>query len=361
VIRLRSIGDIVLLTPSLRLLKQWRPDLQVSVLIESRFRELLTGNSCVDEVLSPRETGGWRELTAPILTARGLRKRKFSLCVNLHGGPRSAFLSRYCGATWKAGFAHFRSRTVYDLAIPDAREILGQPLIHTAEHQAAAFFWLGLPRQPIPGSELFPSEAGKAEWNNHLKALGIDSGADYAIIQPTALYFTKEWPPEHFAKVGDHIERSSGIIPIFSCGPGESGRLDEVERALHKPVRRVQDLSLRSFIAALNGARLFLGNDSGPAHMAAALGRPVVVVFGSSSSRIWGPWLGTNDSLSVTGNGPGSAFRVVQNSYECNPCRGDRCYQFERPQCILSVSFEQVRSAIESVLAEAPGVAANGR
>jgi heptosyltransferase III len=361
VIRLRSIGDIVLLTPSLRLLKQWRPDLRISVMIESRFQQLLAENPCVDEVLSPREATGWQQLTAPILSARELRSRKFSLCVNLHGGPRSAFLSKHCGARWKIGFAHYRSQSIYDVAVPDAREILGQPLIHTAEHQTAAFFWLGLPRQPIPRSELFASEAGKAEWKDRLSALGIQRGADYAIIQPTALYFTKEWPPERFAQIGDYMERSAGIIPIFSCGPGEAVRVDEVERASRKPVRRAQNLSLRAFIAALSGARLFVGNDSGPAHMAAALERPVVVIFGSSSSQIWGPWRGTNDSVGGAANPVARSSRVVQNPYECNPCRGDRCYQFDRPQCILSVSIEQVQSAIDSVLKEAPGAAANIR
>jgi heptosyltransferase III len=361
VIRLRSIGDIVLLTPSLHLVKTWRPDLRISVMIESRFQELLQGNPWVDEVLHPHDEDGWRKLIAPILTVHELRRRELSLCINLHGGPRSAFLTRYCGARWTAGFAHFRRSAIYNFAIPDAREILGQPLIHTAEHQAAAFFWFGLPRQPIPGSELFASEAGKAEWNDRVSRLGVSPNSHYAIIQPTALYFTKEWPPERFAQIGDYIERSAGIIPIFSCGPGESFRLDEVERASQKSIHRIENLSLKAFIAALRGARLFVGNDSGPAHMAAALGRPVVVIFGSSSSRIWAPWRGTNFPVGPAGNSAGRIFRVVQNSYECSPCRGDRCYRFDRPQCILSVSFEQVRQAVDAVLAETGGRPANSR
>jgi ADP-heptose:LPS heptosyltransferase len=91
---------------------------------------------------------------------------------------------------------------------------------------------------------------------------------------------------------------------------------------------------------------LFVGNDSGPAHLAVALGRPVVVIFGSSSSPIWGPW-------------PPPPFnptaRVVQNSFDCNPCPGDRCYKFSQPECILSVTFEQVRQAVEKVLVPVEG------
>ena len=95
------------------------------------------------------------------------------------------------------------------------------------------------------------------------------------------------------------------------------------------------------FAAALAEARLFVGNDSGPAHMAAALGRPLVVIFGSSSSPIWGPWQ------------PQAAHpqaSVVQNKFECNPCPGDHCYKFAQPECILSITFEQVKAAVERSL-----------
>ena len=74
--------------------------------------------------------------------------------------------------------------------------------------------------------------------------------------------------------------------------------------------------------------------------MAAALARPVVVIFGSSSSPIWGPW---------PRHGANRA-RVVQNPFECNPCPGDRCYRFDKPECILSVTFDQVKAAVEGVL-----------
>lgn len=350
-LRLRSIGDIVLLTPALRLLKTWRPDLQISVFVESRFRELLAGNPCVNEVLHPCDATGWQALVAPVRAARELRGRKFALCINLHGGPRSAFLARWCGATWKAGFEHFRNGGIYDFSIPDARNILGQPVIHTAEHQAAALFWLGLPQQSIPPSEIFVSDSGKAEWTERRSALGIPLEREYAIIQPTALYPTKEWAAEGFARLGGHIEESTGILPVFSCGPGESERLDAVEQASSKKIRRLENPSLAAFMAALSSARLFVGNDSGPAHIAAALRRPLVVIFGSSNSRIWRPWAGSPPAAT------GRAFRMVQNSYECNPCRGDRCYRFDRPQCILSVTLAQVQAAVDSVLNEEPGTA----
>lgn len=340
IIRLRSIGDILLLTPALCLLKEWRPDFQVSVVVEPRFRELLEGNPDVDEILEPGTGSGFEKIAARFRAVRELRRRRFSLCVNLHGGPTSSLLTRGSGARWKAGFEHFRSRRGYDVLIPDARTILGQSSIHTAEHQASAFFYLGMPRREIPRARLSLNSAHQEWWSKKRGALGIGAPRQYALIHPTALYATKQWAPEHFAQLGIYLEREMELATVFSCGPGEGTVLDVVERAASTPLRRVESASLGEFAAVLAEARLSVGNDSGPAHMAAALGRPVVVIFGSSSSQIWGPW-------------PRRAGgRVVQNFYDCNPCPGDHCYRFERPECILSVSFEQVRSAVASILVE---------
>jgi ADP-heptose:LPS heptosyltransferase len=343
-IRLRSIGDIVLLTSALRLLKEWRPDLRISVMVESRFRELLEGNRAVEEILTPGESSGWRKFSSRYEAIRGVRKRAFSVCVNLHGGPTSRQLVRWSGARWRVGFAHFRGSRLYHILIPDARSILGQPSIHTAEHQAAVFFYLGMPRKELPRAQLWPGTRQATWWEAKRQSLGISSEQPYAIVHPTALYKTKEWAPERFAQLGEYLEGQASLAPVYSCGPGESPVLDAVEKASGSTIRRLEDASLGQFAAALAGARLFVGNDSGPAHMAAALSRPAVVIFGSSSSSIWGPW--PRQSLNP-------AARVVQNFFDCNPCPGDRCRRFEKPECILSVTFDQVKVAVEAVLAQA--------
>ncbi len=338
IIRLRSIGDIVLLTPALRLLKAWRADLRVSVVVEPRIRGLLENNPDVDEILEPGHGGGWTKITSRVHAVREIRRRDFALCMNLHGGPTSSLLTSWSGARWKTGFEHFRRRSIYHTLIPDARTILNQPVIHTAEHQASAFFFLGLPRQEIPAARLVADAPHQAWWGQERGKLSLPPERDYAVLHPTALYATKQWAPENFARLGRYLEHELGLPVVYSCGPDESAVLDAVERAAAASVRRLQSPSLKQFAAALAAARVFIGNDSGPAHMAAALGRPGVVIFGSSSSRIWGPWP------------PVSGWRIVQNDYECNPCPGDRCYRFARPECILSVTYEQVRVAVESVL-----------
>ncbi|MFZ0934052.1 MAG: lipopolysaccharide heptosyltransferase family protein, partial [Bryobacteraceae bacterium] len=120
VVRLRSLGDCVLTTPALALLKRARADVRVAVVAEVRFQAIFEHNPDVDDILPP-EPGA-------------LRRWRPDLCLNLHGGTRSAFLTLASGARWRAGFGHFRHRFAYNVRIPRAQEILGvERAVHTAE------------------------------------------------------------------------------------------------------------------------------------------------------------------------------------------------------------------------------------
>ena len=347
VVRLRSIGDIVLLTPALALLKRWRADLKISVLVESRFSQLLEAGPDIDRIIVypkpfSRKTNRRAGLGAFLGKISELRREKFQVAVNLHGGPTSALLTAASGARRRVGFAHYPNGFLYHVRVPDARRILGQEVVHTAEHQASAFFWLGLPKREVPPPRLFLREEWNAAARAKLQRAGVEPGAPYAVLHPPALFATKQWPPERYAEMGKMLESEKSLPVVYTCGPGESQVLGEVEQAAahtdpRRPIRKLDGLQLSELMGVLAGAKLFVGNDSGPAHIAGAFGIPVVAVFGSSNSQIWKPWR--------------AEAQVVQNSYPCNPCPGDRCYEFERPECILSVRAEQVWEAVEKALA----------
>jgi heptosyltransferase-3 len=256
VIRLRSLGDCVLTTPALALLKAHRPDLRVAVVAEDRFAAVFEGNRDVDEVLAPAlaPVGRWRAM----------------LCLNLHGGSRSLALTLASGAPHRAGFAHFRFRAAYNIRIPRAQEILGvERVVHTVEHLASAMFYLGVPPRPIPPAKL-AAQPRAAE-------------RPYAVIHPFAAAPEKTWPADRFVAVADHLSRRWGFEPIFI-----GGREDDFT-----PFRRFRTVAGADLVEVKNliaGAALFAGNDSGPAHIAAAFGVPVAVIFGASDPRIWGPW-----------------------------------------------------------------------
>src|SRR5580765_3672952 len=148
VIRLRSLGDCVLTTPSVALLKAHRPDVRIGVVVEDRFRGVFEGNPDVDEILTA-DAGAIRGF-GPYLT------------LNLHGGTRSMWMTAGSGARFRVGFRHHAYSFLYNVRIPRAQEILGtERRVHTAEHLASAMFFLGVPRVEIPRAKLDAPRIGE--------------------------------------------------------------------------------------------------------------------------------------------------------------------------------------------------------
>ena len=140
VIRLRSLGDCVLTTPALALLKAHRPDSHIQIVVEPRFAGVFEGNPDVDEIS---------------VTHSLVNRNHADLVLNLHGGTRSMLMTVTSGAKFKAGFGHHRYSFVYSHKIPRAQQILGvERPVHTAEHLASAMFWLGVPQGEIPRAKL---------------------------------------------------------------------------------------------------------------------------------------------------------------------------------------------------------------
>ena len=144
VIRLRSLGDCVLTTPALALLKAHRPDLRIQIVVEPRFAGVFEGSSDVDEIS---------------VDVKFVNRTGAALVLNLHGGTRSMMMTLSTGAKVRAGFGHHRYGFVYSHKIPRAQEILGiERPVHTAEHLASAMFYLGAARGEVPRARLISPE-----------------------------------------------------------------------------------------------------------------------------------------------------------------------------------------------------------
>jgi heptosyltransferase III len=254
VIRLRSLGDCVLTTPALALLKGSRADLEIGVAVDDPFQAVFEGNPNVNKLIAP--------------TWQAVRNWKSSLCVNLHGGTRSQWMTALSGAKWRAGFAHHKMTFAYNVKIKRAQRILGvNRTVHTAEHLASAFFALGVPLQQVPRAELY--------------AASSPFTGKYAVLHPFASAPDKQWPAERFCEVARYLKLWN-VTPVFLCGPADG--------PLPFGAHQVFQGSLSEAKAVLSKAAAFIGNDSGPAHLAAAFGVPSVVLFSSSNPTIWGPW-----------------------------------------------------------------------
>jgi heptosyltransferase-2/heptosyltransferase-3 len=162
------------------------------------------------------------------------------------------------------------------------------------------------------------------------------------VIHPAAAADTKQWAADKFARVADALARQGlGVVAITT--PNEKSIIDEMNRTTAAPAVAFTDLSLPEITALLARARMFVGNDSGIAHIAAAVETPSVVIFGSSNRAHWSPW---------TSGAPQAAAEVVFEEMECQPCHGHFCEKFDEPECIKRVPVERVIAAAERVLRE---------
>jgi ADP-heptose:LPS heptosyltransferase len=251
----------VLTTPALDILKRSRPDLRLAVMVEDRFRAVFEGNPDLDEILPP--------------TLGALRRWRPRLCLNLHGGGRSAWMTALSGARYRAGFGHFRYQAVYNVSIPRAQEILGvERKVHTAEHLASAVFYLGAAICEIPRAKVVASVGTSADTAR--------MSACATVIHPFATTAGKTWEAGGFLAVAQYL-KESGMEPVFIGAGGD-------DFSPFRAFRCISGAPLSEIKSVIAGASLFVGNDSGPAHMAAALGVPAVVIFGASDPAIWGPW-----------------------------------------------------------------------
>src|SRR5262245_51531118 len=212
-IRLRNLGEAVLDTANLRALKRWRPDLQITTLVEEVYAELFAADPEIEAMPLVRKAGDKRStIRSRLRIIKEIRGRKFAAVVNLHGGPTSASLTLTSGAKDRAGSRHFRNSFAYNLRIPDAEEILGRGGLHTVEYQFGQFKWLGLPGdRPIP-SQLRVSPQMRLQVQKTLGEAGIDPHKPYAVIAPTSEFYKKRWMYDRFAGVAEWLINSGLVI-----------------------------------------------------------------------------------------------------------------------------------------------------
>ncbi|HEV8592872.1 MAG TPA: glycosyltransferase family 9 protein, partial [Pyrinomonadaceae bacterium] len=162
--------------------------------------------------------------------------------------------------------------------------------------------------------------------------------ANYALVHPVAAFPTKTWAIENFARTAEFL-RSKGLATIAVATKKERDVLEKLRSESKGPILVLDDLTLPEITALASKARLFVGNDSGIAHIAAAVNTPSVVIFGSSNRNHWHPWTDM-------------PYKVVFEPFPCQPCPGYECKEFGEPRCILSVPVAKVNFAIERVLNE---------
>jgi len=332
VVRLRSIGDTVLTTPSLFALRRFLPDTQIDILLEDWVAPVLDGSDLVDRVITlPRDS-----TAARARLARDLRSTRYDVVYNLHGGTTATFLTRATGARHRVGFENYQYARLHNHVAPSPLTIWQRPKLHSVEQQLALIGWTGVPVTDRPPTRLAVTESASISVGKKLEAAGFDSGESIAMIHPTAAFETKQWAVENFARVTEEL-CDRGLAPVIVVADHEQEIAQMLREESSGRCLTLADLSLPEVTALAARARLFVGNDSGIAHIAAATGSPCVVIFGSSNRNHWRPWTMRPNE-------------IVFEELSCQPCHGYFCAEFEKPECILRVPVQRVVAAIDRVL-----------
>lgn len=329
-VRLRSIGDAVLATPAIFALKAAYPHIKISVLMEDWAAPVLAGLPQIDELITVSK--GFSERMAVV---RRLRKQRFDVAINLHGGTTGTFFTIGSGALHTIGFAELQYAFLYKHLLSSSADLWGRTPTHSAEQQMALFGFTGVPVSADIKTHLKVDEAARAA----VRAKLAGRTRPFAMIHPAAAFAEKQWAAENFAAVIDHLA-GKGIDAVAVGAKADRPVLEAVAKSAAAEVDLFDDLSLPQVTALAAEARLFVGNDSGIAHIAAAVGTPVAVIFGASNPDHWSPWTNT-------------PHKVIYSQKECSHYKGKPNEGTEKPMCIRCVEIEQVTTATDHLLAAA--------
>jgi len=300
VVRLSAMGDVIHTLPAVAALRKAFPETTIGWVIEERWAELLSSTTAprcgerssqkplVDNVhvvntkawrrtlLSDRT---WAEVLASI---RELRTARYDAAIDFQGAIRSAVIARLAKPRLIYGFSRPRERAA-SLFYTQRKEARGTHIIEQNLALASAFARQDLPLSPAE----FPAD--KIADQHARITLAHRRLADFAILNPGAGWGAKQWPAERYGQVARHLYERAGIQSLINYGPGEEQLAWKVERNSGGAAHPVT-CTLSELIALTQRASLFIGGDTGPLHLAAALGVPVVAIFGPTAPARNGPF-----------------------------------------------------------------------
>jgi heptosyltransferase-3 len=343
VIKLRHHGDVLLTSPVFQTLKNRAPHIEIDALIYRDTREMLALHPAIDTVHSIdrewKRTGMLSQGGHEWALLRALMRRHYDLVIHLTDHPRGAWLTRllrpaYSVAArkdvpfWSGSFTH-----LYPVPQYTPR--------HTVEINLDALRRIGVyPEEADKRLVLVPGREAEEKIDTLLGQHGI-AARQFIHIHPTSRWLFKTWPAARVAAMIVELGRA-GHRMVLSAAPDaeERSMIARINERLKAPVVDFTGmLSLKELAALSARARLFIGVDSAPMHIAAAVGTPVVALFGPSGESHWGPWM--------------VAHRVVASNHPCRPCGNDGCGGGKISECLTTLPVERVLAAANELLAQA--------
>lgn len=338
-IKLRHIGDVLLAVPAISALKSRRPEISVTALVPAGTQDMLTLNPDIDEVLTLNRGAGPMENLRLIKRLRG---KGFDLAINMTEGDRGAILAYLSGARHRVGVD------------PRGRGFTGKRFLFThlvrpvydGRHRAVMDMDLlapmGITREE-PRLSLYTSREDDEYVERLLAEHGMTAEDAVAVVHPASRWMFKCWRDEAVAEVIDYIA-ARGIKVVVTSSPDEK-ETERVRRIISladsRPIDLSGRLSLKRLASLLKRSALFFGVDTAPMHMAAAVGIPVVALFGPSDFRVWAPLTAKRRVI------------LKDRGFPCIPCKKDGCDGTKRSRCLEAITPDEATAAIEELLGAA--------
>ena len=356
--RLRLIGDVVFTTPLVGALRRAYPRARLTYLVEPPAAPIVRHNPHLDEVIVAPRRRGMRRLFDDLALARRLRKARFDLALDLHGGPRSAWLTWASGATERVGYDIAGRRWMYTRIAARPRELRPR---HSVRNQwdllGAIPGWPG--GEPDPERdriEVALAPAADVMMTHRLRRAGVGPADELIVMHVSAGNPFRRWPEPFFVETAAALAAASPARRlVLSSGPSDreaAARIAaEARGRLGADAHRIVDLGefdLQELRALIGQSRLFIGGDTGPLHVAAATDTPVVGLYGPTLAVRSAPWR------------PASipTVSLERDDLPCRPCDQRACAPGDF-RCLTQLPAAQAIAAAEQVLAAAAAARPN--
>lgn len=347
-VRLRLIGDVVFTTPIPRALKRTFPGAHVSYLVERGAAAVVAGNPHVDEVVVIDRPRGVARVLADVKLAARLRHGRYDIVIDLHGGPRSSWLTWATGAPQRIGYAMTGRRWLYTRTVERPRALRARhSVVNQWDLLKGIDGWPGGEPDPLRDSvDMAPDAAADARVTARLRAAGVTAAHEVVVIHVSAGNPFRRWPEESFTRLVAGVAQSAQRRVFLSSGPSDREAVARIgaraRAALGAAADRVVDVGefdLAELRSLVSRSRLFIGGDTGPLHIAATTATPIVGLYGPTLAERSAPWRDPHvptESLFVPG-------------LPCRPCDQRVCVPGDF-RCLTTLMPEDVLAAAERVM-----------
>jgi len=332
------LGDAVMTTPALAAVREGLPDARIALLAKPLVAELFRHHPDVDEVIVYERPGRHEGSLGRLRLGAELRRRRFDGALLLQNAFDAALIAFLGRIPERAGYPTDARRFLLTLPVPMPPGIFER---HDVEYYLCLLDGLGIPRPEPAVLKLAVTGEEREAMATRLASLGIERGAPIVTINPGATYGSaKRWYPDRFAAVADALSAEWGAAVVIVGSTAEAPLSGEIEAATRTPpVNLAGKTTVRELMALLSLSSFLVTNDSGPMHIGAALGVPLVAIFGPTDWRRTSPWSGR--------------AKVVRVEVDCSPCRLRVCDRGH--ECMLGVTPGMVLDAARQLLPGGPG------